>query len=81
MRRPRGMHCTGLYERAPDLLDAEDPEPVLEVVTIWSGSGLRPAGARGWLLSVGAVRAFRRPAECALANPGGLTQRQPDVLT
>jgi len=71
------------YEQALELLDADEPEPVLQAVTILDRLGARPAAelARGRARELGVGKLPRRPTDRALAAPGGLTDRQIDVLT
>jgi DNA-binding CsgD family transcriptional regulator len=70
------------YERALELMQADQPEPVLEAVVELDRLGAAPVAARARerLRALGVRRVPRGPQPATRANPAGLTERQLDVL-
>jgi DNA-binding CsgD family transcriptional regulator len=70
------------YERALELMDAVELQPVLQAITILDRLGARPAAelAQARARRLGAEKIPRRPIDRKLTNPQGLSERQLDVL-
>ena len=70
------------YECALELLEADQPDPVLQAVALLDRLGAKPGAAIGRqrLRDLGVTRIPRGPSEHTLANPAGLTARQLEVL-
>ncbi len=70
------------YEQALELADSGEVEPTLEALTLLDRLGAEPAAAlvRSRLRMLGVARIPRRQHPATLANPGGLTQRQMEIL-
>jgi DNA-binding CsgD family transcriptional regulator/tetratricopeptide (TPR) repeat protein len=70
------------YERALELVESDEPEPVLEALTVLDGLGAKPAAtvARRRLRELGVVQVPRGPAPATRTNPAGLTGRQVEIL-
>lgn len=70
------------YERAIALLDSEDQSALLEALDVFYSLGAVPAAAvtRGRLRDTGATAVPRGPRPATRAHPGGLTERQAEVL-
>src|SRR3954447_2846417 len=70
------------YERALELMESEQEEPLLEAIGILDGLGARPAAdrARRRLRALGVTRLPSRPSSSTRDNPAGLTNRQVEIL-
>jgi DNA-binding CsgD family transcriptional regulator/tetratricopeptide (TPR) repeat protein len=70
------------YERALELAGSGELEPMLEGLSVLDALGARAAAAlvRERLVALGVERVPRGPTAATRANPGGLTDRQLDVL-
>jgi DNA-binding CsgD family transcriptional regulator len=70
------------YERALDLLESYQEQPLVEAVTILDGLGAVPAArhARSRLRALGVTRLPSRPLPTTRGNPAGLTNRQVEIL-
>jgi DNA-binding CsgD family transcriptional regulator/tetratricopeptide (TPR) repeat protein len=70
------------YELALELADSGEVEPTLEALTLLDRLGAEPAAAlvRARLRQLGVARMPRRQHPATLANPGGLTRRQMEIL-
>jgi DNA-binding CsgD family transcriptional regulator len=70
------------YERALELAGSGELEPTLEGLSVLDALGARAPAAlvRERLVALGAERVPRGPTAATRANPGGLTDRQLDVL-
>ncbi len=70
------------YERALELMESEQEDPLLEAIGILDGLGARPAAdlARRRLRTLGVTRLPSRPSSSTRANPAGLTNRQVEIL-
>jgi DNA-binding CsgD family transcriptional regulator len=70
------------YQRAAALADSEDETLLREALRILRGLGARPLARRveGALRRMGARNLPRGPRRATRANPGGLTERQFEVL-
>ena len=70
------------YAQALELAESPDPETVIAALAILDGLGAAPAATlvRRRLRALGVQRIPRGPAPTTRENPGGLTDRQLDVL-
>jgi DNA-binding CsgD family transcriptional regulator len=70
------------YERALELIDSGDVDATLEGIAVLDALGAAPAAriGRHRLRDLGVARVPRGPVPTTRANPGGLTERQLDVL-
>jgi DNA-binding CsgD family transcriptional regulator len=70
------------YERALELLESDEPGPMLEALSVLDGLGAGPAGtlARRRLKALGVTRIPSRPSQSTRENPAGLTDRQVEIL-
>jgi DNA-binding CsgD family transcriptional regulator/tetratricopeptide (TPR) repeat protein len=70
------------YERALELAEAPEAEPVLEALSVLDGLGAKPAAAmaRRRLRELGVAQVPRGPAPTTRTNPAGLTGRQVEIL-
>jgi DNA-binding NarL/FixJ family response regulator len=70
------------YEHALALAESAQVEPCLAALPILDGLGAAPAVAlvRRRLRGLGVTRLPRRPQPGTLTNPGGLTDRQLEIL-
>jgi DNA-binding CsgD family transcriptional regulator len=70
------------YERALELLESGEPEPMLEALAVFDGLGAAPAAAatRRRLRAAGVDRVPRGPQAATRADPAGLTGRQQEIL-
>jgi DNA-binding CsgD family transcriptional regulator len=70
------------YERALELLDSGEPQPVLEALAVFDGLGAGPAATltRRRLRAAGVDRVPRGPQATTRADPAGLTTRQQEIL-
>jgi DNA-binding CsgD family transcriptional regulator/tetratricopeptide (TPR) repeat protein len=70
------------YEQAVALMESDEPERLLEALTIFDQMGAIPAAAklRRQLLQMGVQGVPRGPRTGTQAHPAGLTPRQADVL-
>jgi len=70
------------YERALELLDSGEVDATLEGIAVLDALGAAPAAriGRQRLRDLGVARVPRGPVPTTRANPGGLTERQLDVL-
>ena len=78
-----GFAARGMpYERALELADAREVEPMVEALRILDDLGARPAAAlvRRRLREGGVVAVPRGPKPTTRANPAGLTERQVEIL-
>ncbi len=70
------------YEAAVALADGDDPQELLRAFEILAGLGAAPMADRvaAQLRAMGVRELPRRPSKATVANPGGLTDRQLQVL-
>jgi DNA-binding CsgD family transcriptional regulator len=70
------------YERALELIDSGDVDATIEGIAVLDALGAAPAAriGRQRLRDLGVARVPRGPVPTTRANPGGLTERQLDVL-
>ena len=70
------------YEHAVELAESGQVEPTLEALAVLDRLGAKPAAAivRSRLRGLGVTRLPRRPQPGTLTNPGGLTDRQLEIL-
>ncbi len=70
------------YERALELVESGEPEPMLEGLGVLDGLGAAPAAAvaRRRLRAAGVTQVPRGPQAATRANPAGLTGRQLEIL-
>jgi DNA-binding CsgD family transcriptional regulator len=71
------------YERALELVDSGEPEPMREALAVLDRLGAAPAAAltRRRLRAAGVLSVPRGPQAATRADPTGLTARQQEVLT
>ena len=70
------------YEHAVQLAESGQVEPTLKALAVLDGLGAEPAAVivRRRLRGLGVARLPRRPQPGTLTNPGGLTDRQLEIL-
>jgi DNA-binding CsgD family transcriptional regulator len=70
------------YERALELVETGEPEPMLEGLAVLDGLGAAPAAAvtRRRLRAAGFTQVPRGPQTATRADPAGLTARQREIL-
>jgi DNA-binding CsgD family transcriptional regulator len=70
------------YERALELLDSNEVDPIVEALGVFDELGAAPAAriARRRLRALGVRQVPRGPQPATRANPAGLTDRQAEIL-